>query len=193
MASLFDKEKWDAIAIRDTRPYSVFYEEWQIRERLDFVNRLRNGALLLDLGSGVGRDLTLFYNLGLTCVGLDFSREMLRQSTIRSVVNATMTIIPFRKNTFDAVWSCSSLKYLTLPNVLSCLKEVRRVLKTNGLFWVGLDFGKGKQIEPRAHIDVALMKYDNFGTILENARFKIINVQRINAWRPFINFLCLNL
>lgn len=190
MASSVDKENWENIATRNTLPYSLFYEEWQVRERLGFADSLEKGALVLDLGCGVGRDSTLFSNLGLACAGLDFSREMLQRSTMRNVVNANMINIPFRKNVFDGVWSCSSLKYLMNHDLLMGLEEVRRVLKFNGLFWVGIELGEGKVTEQRAGVNVTFMRYNHFDEILENNGFKIISIDHIDAWQPFINYLC---
>ena len=186
------RRKWNHIAEASLPLYSSFYCRWQIEERQNFGKHFKENALILDLGCGLGRDLRVFQNLGLTCVGLDFSKQMLSRCMVRNVVNGSETNIPFKTNTFDGVWSCSTAKYLAVRDLSKCLKEVRRVLKPNSLFWVGVEEGEGEKTESRGDIEITFNAYNNFNQILENHGFKILDVQRISAWRNFINFLCRN-
>jgi len=102
-----------------------------------------------------------------------------------------MNRLPFKKETFDGVWSCSSMKYLAYEELLETLKEVRRVLKFDGLCWIGLDEGEGEVTEKRDDIDLTLHLHsgNHFSSFLEELGVKILEKQHIKAWRDFLNFL----
>lgn len=186
------KRCWEAIGKQVVPLYSSFNNRWQIEERKQFADYFRKKALVLSIGCGYGRDLRLFQKLGLTAIGIDFSKQMLSKSMTKNIVEASATNIPFKQNTFDGVWSCSMIKYLELSDVSKCFKEIRRVLKPNGLLWLGLDEGKEKKTEDRGGTNVTFNTYTDLDQVLEMHSFKILSTQKIYAWRNFMNILCAN-
>jgi SAM-dependent methyltransferase len=186
------REVWDRYALKWVTEWGGReMQNWQIEERNRFANRFSRGSLILDLGCGMGRDLRIFDQFGLRCLGLDFSKQMLSIHGFKDCVCASMNRLPFKKETFDGVWSCSSMKYLAYEELLETLKEVRRVLKFDGLCWIGLDEGEGEVTEKRDDIDLTLHLHsgNHFSSFLEELGVKILEKQHIKAWRDFLNFL----
>lgn len=89
---------------------------------------------VLEVGCGTGRNLNL-YGPGVRLVGLDVGPEALEAAKKRApgvpLVRASVEELPFRDGTFDAV--VSGLVFCSVPNPDRGLREVRRVLKPNGL------------------------------------------------------------
>lgn len=189
---MLSKRKWNRIAEESFPVYRFFYYPWQIEERQNFARNFEKNTLILDVGCGFGRDLKVFEDLGLACIGLDFSKEMLKRSVVKNVVNADATNMPFKANMFGGVWCCSTAKHLASSDLSKCFEEAKRVLKPNGLFWIGLDEGTGEKTERKGDMEVTFSRYSNFEETLKDHNFKIVDVQRISAWRNFINFLCKN-
>ena len=83
------------------------------------------------------------------------------------------------------------MKYLMPKAMLASLKEVRRVLRNGGVFWLGLDEGQGENIEDREDMKLSLQLHteESIRPHLKNLGFKIIEIKRVKTWRPFISFL----
>lgn len=111
-----------------------------------FVTRLERSALILDLGSGPGRDSRYLAARGFSVVAADFSLEMLRIGRSEEVaqVQADMVQLPFRSNTFAGAWVCGSLLHLPSCNHDRALVELLRVLAPGGLAAVSMKAGKGE-------------------------------------------------
>lgn len=97
----------------------------------DFISSLSQSSFVLDIGSGSGRNMNYH---GHTIFGIDLSLEQLKQcSNSKSIIQANMINIPFKKDTFDAIISIASFHHLsTIPERHQCLKEMKRVLQQNG-------------------------------------------------------------
>lgn len=101
------------------------------------------GARLLDVGCGTGRTL---WQLGvahprMALTGLDLSdfylevaRTMLRDLGSHTLVEGNGEMLPFADGSFDVVTSTFVLHELPRPVRRTMLREMRRVLKTGGLF-----------------------------------------------------------
>jgi ubiquinone/menaquinone biosynthesis C-methylase UbiE len=98
----------------------------------DFVNSLEKNSLILDIGCGNGRNME-FKNYNF--IGIDNCDGFLnicREKKL-NVLNANMTNIPLRSNTFDAIICIASFHHLS-SNIsrLNSLLEMKRLLKNNG-------------------------------------------------------------
>ncbi|HZM74362.1 MAG TPA: class I SAM-dependent methyltransferase [Candidatus Limnocylindrales bacterium] len=102
------------------------------------------GWNVLDLGTGIGgpgRDIMAatgctVYGVNLSRVQLTTLRTLSRQSGIAydRVVHADMRWLPFRNNSFDAVFAVNSLYHV--PGPAAVLAEIRRVLVPGGRFGI---------------------------------------------------------
>ena len=96
------------------------------------------GKLVLDLGCGAGIDSAEFARNGASVVSADFARTATKstQSLFKEanlpaqVLQADATSLPFKKETFDCVYSFGVLHHI--PNVGRAMVEIKRVLKPGG-------------------------------------------------------------
>lgn len=93
----------------------------------------------LDLGCGTGEmiKLILQQDSGKTLYGIDLSENMIQVSKNKLGNAATFVLgdsenLPFPENFFDVVYCNDSFHHYPAP--INVLAEIRRVLKTNGLF-----------------------------------------------------------
>jgi len=99
----------------------------------NFVNNLNNNSLILDIGSGNGRNTNYCNHI---IFGLDISFEQLKMK-INKINNfdchANMINLPYKYNSFDSIISIASFHHLsTIEERHKCLKEMKRIIKPNG-------------------------------------------------------------
>lgn len=125
------------------------------------VALMKPRSAILDLGCGTGKDSLYFAKRGHRVTALDFSvnamtwlqsKAATEKLGIRAVCRDISKKLPFRDRAFDAVYAHLSLHYFDDATTARIFREVHRVLKRNGLFFVkckSIDdahFGKGKNI-----------------------------------------------
>lgn len=99
---------------------------------------------VLEIGCGVGRLMKDGY------CGIDISEKMLEIARKRKP-NCEFKLtdgrsIPYEDNTFDSVYSMLVFQHLPIEAVETYIKEVRRVLKENGVFI--FQYIRGKEDAP---------------------------------------------
>jgi ubiquinone/menaquinone biosynthesis C-methylase UbiE len=118
-----------------------------------FLNLIKPGALILDLGCGAGRDMAWFENQGATVVGSDLSAGMLAQARIRvrgKLVQSDMRRLPFQRGCFQGVWCCAALLHLSKTDTPRALAEAHRVLVPAGALFLSIQEGMGEGWERTA-------------------------------------------
>lgn len=129
--------------------YNLLAKEYD-EETVDFWNRFprtfidtfaeRVQGTVLNVGSGPGRDGLLLQEKGLDVTCLDASEAMVELSTARGLksVVADFSAIPFADASFDGVWAYTSLLHIPKAEIDSAIAEIKRVLKPNGIFGLGM-------------------------------------------------------
>jgi ubiquinone/menaquinone biosynthesis C-methylase UbiE len=121
---------------------------------------------VLDLGCGLGRHAMLLAKHGFEVWGLDssptgihYAREWARRDSVRlRLAVAEMAYIPFDDNSFHAILAWMVIYHGTLDYILTCLAEIRRCLKPEGLLICTListrhkRFGEGTEIEKGTYV-----------------------------------------
>lgn len=112
-----------------------------------FVELLPPQAAMLDLGCGPAWEMQRMRRDGLEQVGFDLSEELLKiakkNNPTAKFVQGDMRHLPFEAHSFDGVFAKASLLHLKKEGVPGVINEVMRVLKPNGIFYVGVK----KQLE----------------------------------------------
>ncbi len=136
----------DTIAYYDSDPqrYSdATFGSDMSDQRSRFLSYLPEGARILDLGCGSGRDTLAFLEEGFDAVPVDGSEGMCR-------VAEANTGVPVRRVTFDAldydsefdgVWACASLLHVPSGMLAQAMEGVRRALRPGGVAY--MSFKKG--------------------------------------------------
>jgi SAM-dependent methyltransferase len=120
--------------------------DWKIELRSKFLSLLQkeNKKTLLEIGAGTGRDSKFFQDQGLEVVCIDLSPamvELCRQKGLAAHV-MDMADIQFPAASFDAVYSMNSLLHLTKAEFPAVLRSIERLLKTNGVVFIGMYGGR---------------------------------------------------
>ena len=117
-------------------------EDWKVAERAEFLALLQSEQKqsLLEVGAGHGRDSKFFQENGFQVTCIDLSPEMVklcRQKGLNAHI-MDMLALDFPDASFDAVYSLNSLLHLPKIELPIVLQNIRRILKTNGLFFLGM-------------------------------------------------------
>lgn len=122
------------------------------------------GARILEAGCGDGKSLRAMAGRGWDIVAIDFSREAIRicsgQDALHDTgfIQADAGIMPFRAETFDAVFLSHLLGHMPVKGRSLVASEAERVLIPGGVIFLRVfsvkDFreGKGSLIEPHTYL-----------------------------------------
>lgn len=119
--------------------------EWKDREVHRILSRIdSNGVSLLDLGAGSGIFAEYFANKGMDVLCIDLSKSMIELCRARNLKAEVMDFydLKIEDNSFDLIWSFNTLLHVPKKDIHIVLKEVKRVLKKNGIFYLGMYGGK---------------------------------------------------
>lgn len=102
------------------------------------------GEKILDLGCGWGRVLKPVRTITHNAVGLDISSQMLNSANMHlkhhnlptPLVRGDGTMLPFKDNSFDKVYSLLVLQHLSKENGKKVIHEIHRVLKPGGVAFI---------------------------------------------------------
>lgn len=112
------------------------------RQLADFIAQChaRGLSTILEVGCGGGRDGVALQDAGLSYRGVDLTPEAIDICAERglSVTVASAAELPFEEDSFDAVWTMSTLMHLDGDGFDRAVAEVGRVVRPGGLIAVGL-------------------------------------------------------
>lgn len=112
-----------------------------------FVGMVQPQSLVVDLGSGSGRDLRALSAHGFRPVGLDYAESLARyahRTTRIPMVNGDLRRLPFLNASIDGAWAAASLLHLRRGELSVALAEVARVVKPGAPFFASLKQGLGE-------------------------------------------------
>lgn len=126
------------------------------------LNYKDSKAKLLDLGCGIGLTLAVLTRYFPDSMGCDIGKKevdasygLLKLLKIKSpVVSYDGVRLPFKDNSFDIVTSIEVIEHVSKPDLM--LKEIRRVLKPNGILHI-TTANKWWPIEP--HFKLPFLSY----------------------------------
>lgn len=128
------------------------------------TERLPKESRVLDVGCGCGRHL-LPLSSSYSTTGIDISFTALtrakdyleKQNRKADYATASLTHLPLKGETFDAVICLGVLQHLTEPGRYTAVSEIKRILKSNGLVFLevfgsqDMRFG-GEEVEERTFV-----------------------------------------
>jgi SAM-dependent methyltransferase len=124
-------------------------QDWKVVERSDFLQRLQSEGKtrLLEIGAGTGRDSLFFQEKGLTITAVDLSDEMVAFCREKGLDAQVMDFydLKFADGSFDAVYALNCLLHVPKADLPDVLTEIKRVLKPDGLFFMGVYGGQNSE------------------------------------------------
>ena len=143
-----------------------------------FLVELQEGARILDVGCGPGRDTLAFKNKGYQVDAIDYSEELVKKAT-------QLTGIPVRLQSFyeidadqayDGIWACASLLHCERSRLVEVLQNMLRALKPHGVIYMSFKHGDlDREKDGRQFTD---LDENQAEALLE----QFDNVQHIQQW-----------
>jgi SAM-dependent methyltransferase len=149
----------------------------------EFLRRCNASPLakeVLDCGAGGSNPpLSLFYQYGYKTFGIEIAEEALTESQsfcakndmALNIICGDMRSIPFPSERFSFVYSYNAIDFMTKPDIAVSMREIARVLKSNGLCYVNfLSVDDAESWEPFCETASAkgLLKSEGFAHFEDN-------------------------
>ena len=172
-------------------------EAWKQAEREAFLRQVvdRGAQRLLDIGTGTGDDAVFFQEAGRSVTAIDLSPEMVRYARARGVDAREMNLerLDLPDGVFDAVWSLNVFLHLPGDRWDRALREARRTLAPEGLFYLGV-YGGSTQEGIWEEDTYRPQRYFTFQTDddlldrLRSRRFRIIDFHTVDYGHALFHF-----
>jgi len=182
----------DSIQVMKGRGYfeklQKMYEKKEVKEYFEDFFRFSdiNNKCVLDAGCGIGYSSKILKSKGNHVFSFDTNRKSVtyakKSMGVEYPLVASVESIPFKDKVFDAVYFLDVLEHL--PEPLSVLKDLRRVLKDegelllitpNGLIRKSINIIFGKDIGDKTHIKE--FTYKELKELMAKAGFRIESIK----------------
>lgn len=114
-----------------------------------FEELLPQGARILDLGCGSGRDSRYFSQRGYEVVAVDPSPSMCEHT--RSIVKISVLQLKAEDinfyNEFDAIWACASLLHVPYDKQKDTMRKIGIALKAKGICYCSWKYGSKERTD----------------------------------------------
>jgi ubiquinone/menaquinone biosynthesis C-methylase UbiE len=171
-----------------------FWEQFP-RTFIDEFIKLTKGKVL-DIGSGPGRDGLILQQEGLDVICLDASEAMIEISTSRGLksVLGDFTDLPFADNSFDGVWAYTSLLHVSKKEMNKVFAEIKRVLKSGGIFGLGMIEGEEELYRESSGVNqprwFSFYKKEEIEKLLVGDNFEIVYFEEFKPrTKNYLNFI----
>lgn len=155
-----------------------------------------SGKKIIDVGSGPGRDGLLLKQAGKEVTCVDASDEMVKISSLCGLksVLAGFDSLPFENESFDGVWSYTALLHVPKKSVFIPLKEISRVLKSNGIFALGLIEGDSEEYMKSSGVNMprlfSFYKKDEIIDLCRKCGFELVYFETFKPRsKNYLNFI----
>ena len=179
----------------------VYSEEWSnnFTDNFDFENPnifisyLNEGAYILDLGCGHGRDTAYFIKKDYKVKAIDGSEEMCKLASKLTGINVEqINFLDINySNEFDGVYASASLLHLNNKDLIIVLKKISKALKENGVLLASFKCGELERVKNGRFFND--MTEDKFRKICEDVSElrieKVFGNDGFQQHSSFINFV----
>ena len=109
----------------------------------NFLRMLPACSNILDFGCGSGRDTKYFLSQGHSVTATDGSEELCKLAGKYTGIPVKQMLFQDldEKDTYDAIWACSSILHLPYRELKPVLKKMAQALKKNGIVYTSFKYG----------------------------------------------------
>lgn len=118
----------------------------------DFLNNVRKGGQVLDLGCGSGRDSLYFKNLAYKVTAVDGCKELCDLASKYlgfEVINENFENLSLQEESFNGIWACASLLHVKRCDIKNVLNNLVKGLKENGVFYMSFKYGNKEFVDEK--------------------------------------------
>lgn len=116
-----------------------------------FVDLLPQGAHILDLGCGSGRDSKAFLDRGYNVTAVDGNAEVAAYA--ERAIGHPVAVTTFQElsytNKFDGVWASASLLHCPRAQINDVLSRIVLALKSDGIAYLSFKWGENESFDDR--------------------------------------------
>ena len=108
-----------------------------------FLKYMPDGARILDLGCGSGRDTKAFTERGYRVDAMDGSAELCRMASEYTGIDVRCAVFSEVNSVdeYDAIWACASLLHIDECELKCVLPKLLSALKENGIMYMSFKYG----------------------------------------------------
>lgn len=161
--------------------------------------KANGGKAVLDLGCGSGVQTKQLLEEGLDALGLDISRNMIEEAKKRAPLGkfmvGDMANLTFETNSFDGVYARASLLHIPKDKTKSVLKNIAKILKTGGIFYLAVKEGEGeRELEEdrygrKVNRFFAFFGEEELAKLAEETGFEVISVEHFKREETSVPWL----
>lgn len=150
----------------------------------DFLNKFATatpGKLVLNVGSGTGRDALLLRDLGFEVICVDASRSMVDITSKLGFESylADFSQLDFPESSFDGIWAYTSLIHVPKEDARQAVQSLRAMLKPKGTFVMGVIKGNTEGMVERKTMPGTQRYFKNYTAhelkeLIEPVGFRLI-------------------
>ncbi|HEY4514814.1 MAG TPA: class I SAM-dependent methyltransferase [Candidatus Paceibacterota bacterium] len=165
------------------------------RTILDKFAELVRGDVL-NIGSGPGRDGLLLRDRGLNITCLDASEAMVKiciEKGFKAVLG-DFNALPFEEGSFEGVWAYTSLLHVPKREVAKPMSEIYRVLKSGGVFGLGLIEGELEEYRESSGVNLprwfSFYRKEEVEGLLKEYKFEVAYFEQFKVRsKTYLNFI----
>lgn len=108
-----------------------------------FLNKLQQGADILDFGCGSGRDTKFFLEKGYSVDAIDGSAELCRLASKNTGINVRHMFFSELNEIekYDGIWACASILHLPKEELKKVFLKMIRATKKDGVIYTSFKYG----------------------------------------------------
>ena len=107
-----------------------------------FLEKLQDGAYILDFGCGSGRDTKYFLEQDYRVDAIDGSAELCKLAS--ELTGIEVKHMYFQElsevEKYDGIWACSSILHLTLNDLEDVMKRMTHAVKSHGIIYTSFKY-----------------------------------------------------
>ncbi|MDX1358057.1 MAG: family 78 glycoside hydrolase catalytic domain, partial [Clostridia bacterium] len=176
----------------DNRELTV-KDNWKIQLRKKVADAFMKAgvASVLEIGCGTGQDSRFFMDNGFIVKAIDLSRKHVEYCHAKGIDARVMDMhnMQFDEGEFDAVYAMNCLLHVPFDEMPEVLSGIKKVLKTNGIVFIGNYAGNTEGRRRFSNQDVgrffSFREFNEYKSLLSASGFEILDSETIENETPF--------
>ena len=142
-----------------------------LREK--FLSKISTCGIILDWGSGSGRDTGAFLAAGYQVEAADACAELARYASNKTGIEVRVERFDEldAKNKYDGIWACASILHVERHELSHIFNLAYRALKEGGIMYTSFKYGEEDAVRRERHFSD--MTEDSIKEVLVDTHFQI--------------------